>query len=125
MNRIILLTGLMAMMVMARPSIAEIEASDYTLTETGVIMEMDIAGKSAIISGYQYGFAGTNGYDLPGVKMVRSNFGSFEMLQVGMKVKITYRASADARIVVELVQLADGTEIGEGDYFLPDSDEPG
>ena len=121
MNRQLQLTlVLLAFLAMASPLMAEVEANEYTLTEAGTIYETDLVGKTAIISGYQYEFSGTNGYDLPKVRMLGSDYGSFELLQTGMKVKVTYRPSPDARIVVVLEQLGDNAEVGEGVLFPPD-----
>ncbi len=99
------------------PASGEIPASDYTQTRIGQIHSLDMAKKTAIISGYRYSFKGTKGYDLPAIKMYNSEFGAFELLKTGMKVKVEYRLSKASRIVVELRQVAEDAKLGVPDDF--------
>jgi hypothetical protein len=101
------------------------EPREDTRMEAGEVFEIDLGRKTAIIGGYIYGFSGTGSYDLPTIKMLGSGFGAFEMLQVGMKVKVTYIPTDSIRLVVELSQLASNTEIGDGGFAFPsEGDDP-
>lgn len=102
----------MFLVVNAELSLAEIQASDYTQTRIGMVHSLDVVNKTAVISGYRYSFTGTKGYDLPSIKMSNSDYGAFELLRKGMKVRVTYRLSKSSRIVVELRQVADDAKLG-------------
>ena len=72
---------------------AEVNASPYMQTRIAEIHTLDYATKTAIML---YG----------------SDFGAYELLQPGMRVRVTYRLSADARIVINLQQVHDTTPLG-------------
>ena len=91
---------------------AEIEASEYTQQRIGELHKINIAARTAIISGYRYSFSGLKGYDRPKVKMLGSNFGAFEMLRPGMRIRLKYHLSQYSRVVVEAEQVADSTPLG-------------
>ena len=91
---------------------AEVNASPYTQTRIAEIHTMDYATKTAIMSGYRYAFNGVTGYDLPKIQLYGSNFGAYELLEPGMRVRVTYRLATDARIVIELQQVHDTTPLG-------------
>ncbi|HJN52177.1 MAG: hypothetical protein QGI68_13895 [Pseudomonadales bacterium] len=86
--------------------------SGYTQTRVGMIQLMDHATRTVVISGYRYSFSGIEGYDHPSVRLVGSNFGSFMLLTVGMTVQVVYRLSENSRVVIELLQVANGTKLG-------------
>jgi hypothetical protein len=64
------------------------------------------------MSGYRYSFTGLSGYDLPVVKMLGSNYGSYQMLNIGMKVKVEYRLSKKSRVVTRIEQIPYGARLG-------------
>ncbi len=98
---------------------AEIEASDYTQTRIAEIFSLDMAAKTAVISGYRYSFTGTKGWDLPEIRMLGSSYGSFETLRAGMKVRVRYRLSKSSRVVVDMEQVTNDARLG-----IPDDIEP-
>ena len=67
------------------------------------------------MSGYRYSFTGLKGYDLPVIRMQGSNFGSYQMLQVGMRVRVEYRLSKHARVVIQLQEVPRNTRLGVPD----------
>jgi len=91
---------------------AEVNASPYMQTRIAEIHTLDYATKTAIMSGYRYAFSGVLGYDLPKIRLYGSDFGAYELLEPGMRVRVTYRLSADARIVIDLQQVHDSTPLG-------------
>ncbi|MFT7243116.1 MAG: hypothetical protein ACI82A_000458 [Candidatus Azotimanducaceae bacterium] len=105
---------LIALTAMIAPTMfaQEIEASDYTQQRVGEVHELNIAERTAIVSGYRYSFSGLQGYDRPVVRMYGSEFGSFEMLQPGMRIRVKYRLSENSRVVVEARQVANSTPLG-------------
>ena len=84
------------------------EGAVMARTARGVIQAIDLAKRTAHISGYTYDFG-----DTVEVKMYGSDFGSFEMLQPGMKVEVVYGDPGDIRIAVRLQQLTGSAEIDE------------
>ena len=112
MKRLLRHVLLFSLLLGTAGSRADIEASNYTQTRIGEVHSMDYANKTAIISGYRYSFSGVKGYDLPSIRMYRSDAGSYELLRVGMRVNVVYRLSKHARIVVDLKQVADDTKLG-------------
>ncbi len=108
------LSALSIMFVLIVPAsvFAELPASDYTQTRIGMVHSLDLANKTAVISGYRYSFTGTEGWDLPSVKMYGTDYGAFELLRKDMKVRVTYRLSKMSRVVVALRQVSDDTRLG-------------
>lgn len=102
----------MFLAICALPAVAEIEASAYTQTRIAEIFSLDMAAKTAVISGYRYSFTGTQGWDLPEIKMLGSDYGSFETLRAGMKVRVRYRLSESSRVVVDMRQVSDDARLG-------------
>ncbi len=100
------------LLIVSLPVFAEILASDYTQTRIGMVHSLDLANKTAVISGYRYSFTGIKGWDLPSVKMYGADYGAFELLRTDMKVRITYRLSKKSRVVVALRQVSDETPLG-------------
>jgi hypothetical protein len=102
----------LSLLIVSVPALAEVSASDYTQTRIGMVHSLDLANKTAIISGYRYSFAGTKGWDLPSVKMYGTDYGAFELLRTNMKVRVTYRLSKKSRVVVALRQVSDDAKLG-------------
>jgi len=108
------LSALSIMFVLIVPAsvFAEVPVSDYTQTRIGMVHSLDLANKTAVISGYRYSFTGTKGWDLPSIKMYGTDYGAFELLRTDMKVRVTYRLSKMSRVVVALRQVSDDTRLG-------------
>jgi hypothetical protein len=111
--------SVMFLLIVSPPVFADVEASDYTQTRIGMVHSLDLANKTAVISGYRYSFTGTKGWDLPSVKMYGTDYGAFELLRKDMKVRVTYRLSKMSRVVVALRQVSEDTRLG-----IPDDIEP-
>ena len=112
MNLTVLAGLILVALSLGNTATAEVEASPYTQTRIAELHTMDYATKTAIMSGYRYAFSGVLGYDLPKIRLYGSDFGAYELLEPGMRVRVTYRLSADARIVIDLQQVHDSTPLG-------------
>jgi hypothetical protein len=77
----------------------------YTTRVVGDIQEIDLANRTAIISGYVYSFVGLNGYERPSVKLYGSQAGSLELLQQDMRVRIDFVKSEAWRTVITLQEV--------------------
>ncbi|MFN3238643.1 MAG: hypothetical protein ACE37D_16490 [Pseudomonadales bacterium] len=75
-------------------------------TTEGRIEAIDLAARTGTIGGYRYHF-GPSTLNLPlQVKLLGRNFGSLELLQVGMDVRVFYfEAPSEHRIATELIQI--------------------
>ena len=104
--------SIMFVLIVSASVFAEVPASDYTQTRIGMVHSLDLANKTAVISGYRYSFTGTEGWDLPSIKMYGTDYGAFELLRTDMKVRVTYRLSKMSRVVVALRQVSDDTRLG-------------
>ena len=104
--------SVISLLIIPAPALAEVPASDYTQTRIGMVHSLDLANKTAIISGYRYSFTGTEGWDLPSVKMYGTDYGAYELLRTDMKVRVTYRLSNKSRVVVALRQVSDDARLG-------------
>jgi len=89
------------------------EGKIYARTKYGIVRKLDMVNHVAIISGYRYEFGALQTGWMAEVKMVDSEFGSFEMLKPGMKVKVVYGELGFTRVVLRLKQLPDDTFIKE------------
>jgi hypothetical protein len=85
----------------------------YARTKTGIIRSINMENHTAVISGFKYEFGAINEGWVAEVKMYGSEYGSFEMLKVGMKVRVVYGELNFTRVVVRLQQLADDAYIEE------------
>ena len=85
----------------------------YARTQYGIIRSVDMANHIAIISGYKYEFGALQDGWMAEVKMAGSDYGSFELLKPGMKVKVVYGEFGFTRVVLRLQQLPDDTFIQE------------
>ncbi|MBD3647331.1 MAG: hypothetical protein HUJ31_07770 [Pseudomonadales bacterium] len=104
--RILLFLGLLSLVVTSSPGWAA-DKRIYTRETTGVIRSINLSEREAIISGYKYYFGSPVYNDAADVDMYGSQYGSFEMLRVGMKVYIRYAEYGNIRYVVQLQQLSD------------------
>ena len=84
----------------------------YTVETTDVIRSIDMARREARIGGFTYYF-GSPVYDNSSeVKLYGVGFGSFEMLRVGMKVKVRFADTGVSRYVVLLEELSSTALVG-------------
>jgi len=74
-------------------------------TTTGVVREVDYSNRQAEISGYVYDF-GPPGLPIK-IKLADGSNGAFELLQPGMKVRVTYGELDTAHIAVVVEELGD------------------
>ena len=85
----------------------EMQGAVASRTTRGVIHSVDLAERTAIISGYKYDFGSPNEQMFVEVKMYNSAYGAFELLQPGMKVEIVYNDNGTERMAIEVQQLSD------------------
>ena len=97
---LILLLSLLALAASAR-------AAEEWAEKDGVVREIDLANRTAIISGFRYYFGTSFGYQTPEIELLLYPRGSFEMLQVGMKVQSHYTPRKPYRRILRLRQLPD------------------
>jgi len=95
----------------ATVSAADNEKRLYTRTTTGVIRDINLSKRQAIVSGYKYYFGSPVYGDAADVDMYDADFGSLEMLKVGMKVFIRYAEYGNIRYVVHLEQISDLADV--------------
>lgn len=80
------------------------------IIDTGVVRSIDLAARSIEISGFSY-LVGPATIDFPvEVQLYGTTAGSFELLQVGMKVEVEYIDFGNARIALAIRQLSDAAE---------------
>ena len=84
----------------------------YTVETTGIIRSIDLAEREAMIGGFRYYFGSPVLDNSSEVRMYNTSFGSFEMLSVGMKVRVRYADTGVSRYVVLLEQLSSLTKVG-------------
>lgn len=87
------------------PVLAE-EKRIYTRETTGIIRDINLAKRQAIISGYKYYFGSPVYGDASDVDMYGSEHGAFEMLNTGMKVRVRYAEYGHIRYVTHLQELS-------------------
>ena len=58
----------------------------------GVIRSINIADRTAVISGYRYTFGHPSGQDMPIIELSGRDHGAFQMLRTGMKVRFHFVA---------------------------------
>ncbi len=98
------------LMLPASPSSSAADNRIYTRATTGVIRSINLAERQAIISGYKYYFGSPIYGDSADVNMYGSEYGSLEMLEVGMNVHVRYAEYGNIRLVRELRQLSNLAE---------------
>ena len=82
-----------------------VEAVEGQYTE-GRIESIDLSGRKAIIGGYEYHFGPVTEPEPLKVKLLGRDFGSLELLSVGMHVEVFYMASpAGGRVGTDLTQI--------------------
>ena len=109
---LILLLSLLALAASAR-------AAEEWAEKDGVVREIDLANRTAIISGFRYYFGTSFGYQTPEIELLLYPRGSFEMLQVGMKVQFHYTPRKPYRRILRLRQLPD--DVWRDNDELPDA----
>lgn len=82
---------------------AEIEWAE----KKGVVREIDLSGRTAVIAGFRYYFGTSYGYQTPDIELIYYPKGTFEMLEVGMKVQFHYTQRKPYRRILRLRQLPD------------------
>ena len=110
------------MIVIALAAAAEqIEYDDLGWVEKeGVIRRLEFANRIAVISGYKYTFGNASGLDQPTVKLLNSDYGSLELLEVGMKVQFHFVVVPGTyRRMLYLKQLPDNAWLDN--HELPDA----
>jgi hypothetical protein len=83
------------------------QAAEEWAEKEGVVREIDLATRTAIISGFRYYFGTSFGYQTPEIELLLYPRGTFEMLQVGMKVQFHYTPRKPYRRILRLRQLPD------------------
>lgn len=104
---IVLVVLLMTLSMVPTKSAAQ--SAIYTRITTGVIREINLESREAIISGYRYYFGHTQYNNSAVIRLYQSEAGAFELLSVGMKVEMVYAEYGHLRYVLGLQQLADDT----------------
>ncbi len=84
----------------------------YTVETTGEIRSIDLAAREARIGGFTYYFGSPIYGNSSEVKLYNVGYGSFEMLYVGMKVKVRFADTGVSRYVVLLEQLSSTALVG-------------
>lgn len=107
--------GLLVLMVLAPTGFA----AEEWVEKEGVIREIDLADRTAIISGYRYYFGTSGGYQMPTISLLLYPVASFEMLAVGMKVQYHYTPQKPWRRILRLRQLSDDAWLDNNE--LPDA----
>lgn len=62
----------------------------------GFIRSINIADRTAVISGYRYTFGHSSGQDQPIIELSGRDHGAFQMLRTGMKVRFHFVAVPDS-----------------------------
>ena len=84
----------------------------YTVETTDVIRSIDLAAREARIGGFTYYFGSPVLGNSSEVKLYGVGFGSFEMLHVGMKVKVRFADTGVSRYVILLEELSSTALVG-------------
>lgn len=87
-----------------------VDAVEERSTE-GKIQALDLAARTGTIGGYRYHF-GPSTLSMPlEVKLLGRNFGSLELLEVGMDVRVFYFESPNEhRVALELIQIPEAEQ---------------
>jgi hypothetical protein len=80
-------------------------AAEEWVEKEGVVREIDLASRTAIISGYRYYFGSSGGYQTPQMELIYYSTAVFEMLEVDMKVQFDYTSEKPWRRILRLHQL--------------------
>ena len=95
------------------------QAAEEWVEKKGVVREVDLANRTAIISGFRYYFGTSFGFQTPEIELLLYPRGTFEMLQVGMKVQFHYTPRKPYRRILRLRQLPDDAWLDNDE--LPDA----
>jgi len=109
---------LMMLMFTLSPAIA-VQAAEEWVEKEGVVREIDRANRTAIISGFRYYFGTSFGYQTPEIELLLYPRGTFEMLEVGMKVQFHFTPRKPYRRILRLRQLPDDAWLDNDE--LPDA----
>ena len=88
----------------------------------GVIREIDLADRTAIIGGYRFYFGSASGYQAADIETLLYSNGAFELLEVGMKVIYHFTPNKPWYRIVRLRQLPDDAWLDNDE--LPDAHPP-
>ena len=77
---------------------------------TGRIRSIDLSDRNAIISGFKYHLGSSGGIDRCAVRMLGLDFGSVELLQENMFVKVYYIQESRRRLAKLIIQTDEGEE---------------
>lgn len=94
-------------------------AAEEWVEKEGVVREIELAERTAIISGYRYYFGTSYGYQTPDITLINYPTATFEMLQVGMKVQYHFTPEKPWRRILRLRQLPDDSWLDN--HELPDA----
>jgi hypothetical protein len=97
-------------------------AVEEWVEKEGVVREIDLASRTAIISGFRYYFGTSSGYQTAELDLLAYPTGSFELLEVGMKVQYHYTPEKPWRRILRLRQLPDDAWLDNDE--LPDAHPP-
>ena len=97
-------------------------AEEEWVEKEGVVREIDLASRTAIISGFRYYFGTSGGYQTAEIDLLAYPTGSFELLEVGMKVQYHYTPEKPWRRILRLRQLPDDAWLDNDE--LPDAHPP-
>ena len=108
---------LAALLLLGSPAFAQ---QEEWAEKEGVIREIRLADRTAIIDGYRYYFGTSGGYQTANIELLNYSVASFEMLEVDMKVQFHYTFGDPWFRILRLRQLPydawDETE-GHSDYL--------
>ncbi|MBT4161892.1 MAG: hypothetical protein HOC70_08905 [Gammaproteobacteria bacterium] len=94
-------------------------AAEEWVEKEGVVREIDLATRTAIISGFRYYFGTSGGYQTPDMELIYYPTASFEMLEVDMKVQFHFTPEKPLRRILRLRQLANDAWLDNKE--LPDA----
>ncbi len=106
----------LVMLVAFSPALS---AAEEWVEREGVVREIDLANRTAIISGYRYYFGTAAGYQAPEMQLIYYPKATLEMLTVGMKVQYHYTPQKPWRRILRLRQLPDDAWLDNDE--LPDA----
>ena len=109
---VLMVLAFMAVTV-AVPDAYSADKKIYARKAIGQIHQMDMAERTAVISGFRYYFGSSVYDDASRVKLLGYNSGSFEMLSPGMKLRLTYAEYGTNRYVVLAEQLPGATDLND------------
>jgi hypothetical protein len=101
-------------------AIAEEEV--WWLEKEGVIRSINLADRTAIITGFRYYFGSSSGYQMADIELLNQSTAVFEMLAVGMKVQFHFTSDKPWRRILRLRQLPDDAWLDNDE--LPDAHPP-